>query len=131
MLAAMASAAMTSAGDESTINGDGLRSPLGTDARVPTPWDDRIEPGANDPRTWHDHAIDRGGLRAQTEPGETDPRTWHDHATGGDGLRGSTEKSYGFLRAIEVAIWYLDILLDALKHIHRRTRRDTSGRSPV
>ena len=91
---------MASAGDASH-GGDG--APLGTGAREPTPWFDR--------------AIGGGGLRARTEPGETDPRTCRDRATGDDWSRGSTEKSYGFLWALEVAIWCLDIMLDALQHI--------------
>ena len=66
------------------MNGDGLRAPLETGAREPTPWDnrticrdglrapletgvrepwiDRIEPGANDPTTWRDRAIGGGAL---------------------------------------------------------------------
>ena len=62
------------------MNGDGLRAPLGTGAREPTPWFDR--------------AIGGGGLRARTEPGETDPRTCRDPATGDGWSRSSTEKSY-------------------------------------
>ena len=120
---------------------------------------DRSGPGANDPSTWrdcatndgsteeshrlrwvlevtirfldNDRAIGGGGLRARTEPGETDPRTCRDRATGDDWSRGSTEKSYGFLRALEVAIWCLDIMLDALQHIERRTRRERMVQSPV
>ena len=114
-----------------TIGRDGLRAPLETGVREPTPWFDRIEPGANDPRTWRDRAIGGGGLRARTEPGETDPRTCRDRATGDDWSRGSTEKSYGFLWALEVAIWCLDIMLDALQHIERRTRRERMVQSPV
>ena len=131
MLAAMASAGDESPGGDGTMNGDGLRAPLGTGAREPTPWGDRIEPGADDRRTWRDHAIGGGGLRARTEPGETDPRTSRDRATGDDWSRGSTEKSYGFLWALEVAIWCLDIMLDALQHIERRTRRERMVQSPV
>ena len=111
------SAGDKSTGSDGTMNGDGLRAPLGTGAREPTPWGDR--------------AIGGGGLRARTEPGETDPRTCRDRATGDDWSRGSTEKSYGFLRALEVAIWCLDIMLDALQHIERRTRRERMVQSPV
>ena len=107
----------TACGDR-TIGRDELCAPLETGVREPTPWFDRIEPGANDPRiTWRDRAIGGGGLRARTEPGETDPRTCRDRATGDDWSRGSTEKSNGFLWALEVAIWCLDIMLDALQHI--------------
>ena len=122
-----------------TIGRDGLRAPLETGVREQTPWFDRIEPGANDPRTWRDRAIGGGGLRARTEPGETGPRTCRDRATGDDWSRGSTEKSYGvqwaqscgLLWALEVAIWCLDIMIDALQHIERRTRRERMVQSPV
>ena len=113
-----------------TIGRDGLRAPLETNVREPTQWFDRIEPGANVPRTWRERMIDGGG-HARTQPGETDPRTCRDRATGDDWSRGSTEKSYGFLRALEVAIWCLDIMLDALQHIERRTRRERMVQSPV
>ena len=99
------------------MNGDELR---GLGARDPTPWGDRIEPGANDPRTWRDRAISGGGLRARTEPGANDPSTWRDRATGD----GSTEESPWLRWALEVTIRFLDILLDALQHIERRTRRE-------
>jgi hypothetical protein len=116
-----------------TIGRDELHAPLETGVREPTPWFDRIEPGANDPRTWRNpnRAIGGGGLRARTEPGETDPRISRDRATGDDWSRGSTEKSYGFLWALEIAIWCLDIMLDALQHIERRTRRERMVQSPV
>ena len=68
LLAAMASAGDESPGGDGTMNGDGLRAPLETGVREPTPWFDR--------------AIGGGGLRARTEPGETDPRTCRDRATG-------------------------------------------------
>ena len=57
--------------DNRTICRDGLRAPLETSAREQTPWGHRIEPGANDPRTWRDRAISGGGLRARTGPGTT------------------------------------------------------------
>ena len=41
LLAAMASAGDESSGGDGTMNGDGLRAPLGTGARDPTPWGDR------------------------------------------------------------------------------------------
>ena len=155
LLAAMASAGDESPGGDGTTNGDGLRAPLETGAREPTPWgnrtigrdglrapletgvreptpwSDRIEPGANDPRTWRDRATHGCGLRARPEPGETDPRTWRDRATGNDLSRGSTEKSNGFRWALEIAIWCLDLILDALQHIERRTRRERMVQSPV
>ena len=136
LLAAMA-ASDESPGGDGTMQGDELRAPLGLCARDPTPsaaGTDRSGPGANDPSTWHDRAIGGGGLRARTEPGETDPSTWRDRATGDDWSRGSTKKSYGFLWALarcEVAIWCLDIMLDALQHIERRTRRERMVQSPV
>ena len=119
LLAAMASAGDESPGGDGTMNGDGLRAPLGTGAREPTPWFDR--------------AIGGGGLHARPriEPGETDPRACHDPATGDGWSRSSTEKSYGWLWALEVAIWCLDIMLDALQHIERRTRRERMVQSPV
>ena len=135
------SAGDKSTGSDGTMNGDGLRAPLGTGAREPTPWGDRaigggglrapLETGVREPTPWFDRAIGGGGLRARTEPGETDPRTCRDRATGDDWSRGSTEKSYGFLRALEVAIWCLDIMLDALQHIERRTRRERMVQSSV
>ena len=127
----MASAGDESPGGDGTMNGDGPRAPLETDAREPTPWSDRIEPGANDPRRWRDRAIDGGGLRARTKPGETDPRTYRDRATGDERSRGSTERSYAFKQAIEVAIWFLEIMLDALQLIQRRTQQDSMLQSPV
>ena len=44
-------------GGNRTIGRDELHAPLETGVREPTPWFDRIEPGANDPRTWRDRAI--------------------------------------------------------------------------
>ena len=114
-----------------TIGRDGLRAPLETNVREPTQWFDRIEPGANVPRTWRDRTIDGGGLHARTQPGETDPRTYRECATVDDWLRGSTEKSYGFRWALQVAIWWLDIVLDALQHIERRARQEEMVQSPV
>ena len=129
MLAAMASAGDESPGGDGTINDDGLRAPLETGVREPTPWFDRIEPGANNPRTWRDRAIGGGGLRARTEPGETDPRSDRRRATGDDWSLGSTETSYEFLCLLKVAIWCLDIMRDALQHI--RARRERVVQSPV
>ena len=109
----------TSWGDR-TIGRDGLRAPLETGVREP--WIDRIEPGANDPRTWRDRAIGGGGLRSQTEPGETDPRIYRDRATGDDSPCGSTQERFRW--TLEVAIWFLEIMLDALhialQHMQRR-----------
>ena len=112
LLAAMA------ASDESP-GGDGTMQ--GLCARDPTPsaaGTDRSGPGANDPSTWHDRAIGGGGLRARTEPGANDPSTWRDRATND----GSTEESPRLRWALEVTIKFLDILLDALQLIERRTR---------
>ena len=129
MLAAMASAGDESPGGDGTRNRDALRAPLETGEQEP--WFDRIEAVANDPTTWRNRAIRGYGLRARTEPGETDPRTCRDRATGDDWSRGPTDKSDWFLRALEVAILCLDIMLDALQHIERRTRRERMVRSPV
>ena len=109
--------------DDASHGGDG--APLGTGAREPTPSFDR--------------AISGGGLRARFESGETYPRTYRDRATGDDRTRDATEKSYGvqwaqscgLLRALEVAIWCLDIVLDALQHMERRTREERVIQSPV
>ena len=109
MLVAMASA------DDASHGGDG--APLGTGAREPTPSFDR--------------EISGGGLRARFESGETDPRTYRDRATGDDRSYRSTENSYVFLWALEIAIWCLNIMLDALQHIERRTRRERMVQSPV
>ena len=131
LLAAMASAGHEGPGGDGTMNGDGLRAPLETGAREPTPWGNRtigrdglrapLETGVREPTPWFD----------RIEPGANDPRTCRDRATGDDWSRGSTEKSYGFLWALEVAIWCLDIMLDALQHIERRTRRERMVQSPV
>ena len=86
------------------MNGDELR---GLGARDPTPWGDRIEQSANDRKTWRDRAI------------------------GDDWSPGSTETSYEFLCALKVAIWCLTIMVDALQHIERRTRRERMVQSPV
>ena len=133
LLAAMASAGDESPGGDGTMNGDGLRAPLETGAREQTPRGHRIEPGANDPRTWRDRAISGGGLRARTGPGTTTQpaATGDDRATGDDWSRGSTERSYAFKQAIEVAIWFLEIMLDALQLIQRRTEQDSMLQSPV
>ena len=123
LLATMASAGDESPGGDGTMNGDGLRArrtigrdglraPLETNVREPTQWFDRIEPGANVPTTWRERMIDGGG-HARTKPGETDPR------------------SYGFQWVLESVIWCLDIMLDALQHIERRTRQERMVQSPV
>ena len=122
LLAAMAASDERPGGD-GTMQGDELRAPLGLCARDPTPsaaGTDRSGPGANDPSTWHDRAIGGGGLRARTKPGANDPSTWRDRATGD----GSTEESHWLRWALEVTIRFLDILLDALQHVERRTRRE-------
>ena len=138
-------AAMASAGDESPggdgMNDDGLRAPLGTGAREPTPWFDRaiggggprapLETSVKAPTSWSDRANSRDGLRARFESGETGSRTYCDRATGDDRSRRSTENSYVFLWALQAAIWCLDIMLDALQHIERRTRREREIPSPV
>ena len=130
-------AAMTSA-DDASHGGDG--APLGTGAREPTPWFDRaiggggprapLETSVRAPTSWSDRANSRGGLRARFESGD-------------DRTRDSTEESNevpsgmqwaqgrGFFWALDVAIWCLDIMLDALQHIERRTRRETMVQSPV
>ena len=105
LLAAMA-ASDESPGGDGTMQGDELRAPLGLCARDPTPsaaGTDRSGPGANDPSTWRDRAT-------------------------GDG---STEESPWLRWALEVTIRFLDILLDALQHIERRTRRERTVRSAV
>tara|TARA_X000000950_G_scaffold8706_1_gene9619 strand:+ start:326 stop:508 length:183 start_codon:yes stop_codon:yes gene_type:complete len=51
-------------------------------------------------------------------PGANDPSTWRDRATND----GSTEESPRLRWALEVTIKFLDILLDALQLIERRTR---------
>ena len=120
LLAAMA-ASDESPGGDGTMQGDELRAPLGLCARDPTPsaaGTDRSGPGANYPSTWHDRAIGGGGLRAQTMPGANDPSTWRDRATND----GSTEESPRLRWALQVTIKFLDILLDALQLIERRTR---------
>ena len=124
--------------DDRTIDRDELRAPLETGVREPTPWFDRIEPGANDPRTWHHRAIGGGEQRARTEPGETGDdwsrgsrETDGQRATGDDWSRGSTENSYIFLCALEVAIQCLDIMRDALRYIKRRIRHERVVQSPV
>ena len=157
LLAAMASAGDESPGGDGTMNGDGLRAPLETGARESTPWDNRticrdglrapletsareqtpwghrIEPGANDPRTWRDRAISGGGLRARTGPGTTTQpaATGDDRATGDDWSRGSTETSHRFLWALELVIWFFEIIIDALQHAERRIRREIMVQSPV
>ena len=120
LLAAMA-ASDESPGGDGTMQGDELRAPLGLCARDPTPsaaGTDRSGPGANDPSTWHDRAIGGGGLRAQTMPGANGPSKWRDCATND----GSTEEIPRLRWALEVTIKFLDILLDALQLIERRTR---------
>ena len=125
--------------DNRTICRDGLRAPLETSAREQTPWGHRIEPGANDPRTWRDRAISGGGLRARTGPGMTNPKTCDDRATGDDWSRGSTERSHRLLStershrllwALELAIWFFEIIIDALQHAERRIRREIMVQSP-
>ena len=108
MLAAMASAGDESAGGDGTTNGCGLRAPLETGAREPTPWGNRT--------------IGRDGLRA---------RTCRDRATGDDWSRGSTETSHRFLWALELVIWFFEIIIDALQHAERRIRREIMVQSPV
>ena len=109
------------------MNGDVLR---GVGARNQTLWGNRIEQGANDRGTWHDCAIGGGGLRARTEPDEIDPSTRRDRATGDDCSRDPTNSEW-FLRALDAAIWFFDIVLKALLHVERRARRDRMVRSPV
>ena len=80
---------MACPGGEGTMNGDELR---GLGARDPTPsaaGTDRSGPGANDPSTWRDRATNDG----------------------------STEESPRLRWALQVAIKFLDILLDALQYI--------------
>ena len=54
-----------------------------------------------------------------------------DRATGDDRSYRSTENSYVFLWALEIAIWCLNIMLDALQHIERRARQEEMVQSPV
>ena len=132
-------AAIDSADDASHYGGDG--APLGTGAREPTPWFDRaiggggprapLETSVKAPTSWSDRANSRDELRARFESGETGSRTYCDRATGDDRSRRSTENSYVFLWALQAAIWCLDIMLDALQHIERRTRRERVIPSPV
>ena len=101
LLAAMASAGDESPGGDGTMNGDGLRAPLGTGAREPTPWFDRaisrdglrapLETGVREPTPWFDRANSRGGPRAPLETSVRAPTSWSDRANSGGGLRARFE----------------------------------------
>ena len=124
MHAVIASAGDESPGGDGTSNRDALRAPLETGEQEP--WFDRIEAVANDPTTWRNRAIRGYGLRARTEPGETDPKIYCDRATGDDSPCGSTQER--FRSTLAVAIWFLEIMADALhialQHMQRRIRRE-------
>ena len=172
LLAAMDSAGDEGAGGDGTMNGEGLRAslstgagdptswgnrtigraPLETGVKRPTQWIDRIEPGANDQRTWRDRAMDSSGdespggdgtmngegLRAPLSTGAGDPTPWGNRTIGRDGVRAplteNTEHPWlhsRLLCALEFSIWCLDVMLDVLQHIERRTRRERTVQSPV
>ena len=113
MLAAMASAGDESPGGDGTMSGDGLRAPLETGAREPTPLANTVgqhrgpTPWANTvgqhrgPTPWAT-AIGRDERRASLETGmrvcadrielgANDSRTWRERAIDGGGLSAGTE----------------------------------------
>ena len=68
------SAGDKSTGSDGTMNGDGLRAPLGTGAREPTPWGDRAIGGGDPTQTCAAAPPGHGVLEAAVKAAEPQVR---------------------------------------------------------